>query len=573
MSKNMTKFVEIGRTFSYTFGRFPALRLLHILLGTMMLSLVIAEAIAFFPSRIFWSQEEIHRIERDTLMLLRANVDTTTFPTVSDTVKVGERLMAFSAVRGGVIMNMLGDELGSFGKAPSLRFTDALRDNQVQLSQNGNFIDIYFAQHRTGLAFPVILRLDGEVIHSAVIKRLSESFLVVLGVALISSLVLVVVVALVIVHPMQRLRDAAILATENPDQADSYRLRWTRRDELGEAARAFDQLLASVSVVQQDDIATNQEAMLRAPYAILTYDGKGKLLNANPATLHLFGVTSIDGMTQLPPNYLRLSDNNQRRDVSPIDLVQSGESEQICGVLTAKGLKHCHVTTVTIHRRRSETVSHYVLTLIDISEPISYALSLEGETKRLSAEAQGLRRRLGEQRQLFESCTVIMSNLQQMSATGEVDDGRALPYILIDSLVESWCAEAVRNGLISNRAVTGELPAIRGDIGLVDAIFRQALLAAYTRSPWNRPEIGIEVRQAVIGGELAFDVFSAPHDMVTPEPADPERKLALPIVTMGLKRALTRLGGRIIESRHGDKAFAFVIPAAEGGFRRNSTAA
>ena len=557
---------------------FPNFRLRHIILASLFLSLVLAEGVALLPASIYWRTEEAIRSERDTLMLLRANVDSTTFPTVADTVRLGERLITFSAVRGGVILNMLGDELGVFGMPPTLRLSEAQRGNPSHLSSDQRFLDVYFPQHRTGLAFPLILRLDNSIAEGAVVKRLRDTFLVVLGVALTSSIVLVTIVGILVIRPVLRLRDAATGATEHPTLADTYRLRWSRSDELGQAARALDQLLAGVSVVHQDDIAAYQDAVQGAPYAVLTYDAKGRLINANPAALVLFGAANVDAMNQQPSAYLKVNEGSESRDLTPLDLIETGDTTRFCGVETPKGLKNCYVSVVTVMRRKSQTLMHYVVNLVDISQAVAYSQYLEGKVERLGEDNITLRRRLGEQRQLFESCTIILSNLQSDNrAAGEkaIGGGPEKPFILIESIIDEWCNDAIRNSLILGRRSGGRLPAIRGEANVLNSIFRQALLSAYTHSRWARPILSIEARPALTDGALVFDVVTSSVNGQQGEPSDPSLRTGGMIAMLGLKKALGQVGGRMVETSlsQAEYSLSFAIPVTENDYRRHAVAA
>src|ERR1700733_3024928 len=111
-------------------GRIAAgsLRLRHIILASVLFSLLITEIIVISGTYIIWSNEQYRRLDKETLLMLKANVDTTSFPTLEQTVKMGQRIASFSAVRGGTIYNQMGEQIASFGQRPALSMVTFQRE-------------------------------------------------------------------------------------------------------------------------------------------------------------------------------------------------------------------------------------------------------------------------------------------------------------------------------------------------------------------------------------------------------------------------------------------------------------
>lgn len=555
-----------GKIFNIFGQRLARLRLKHVILGAVLWSLVVAELAILAPAMFLWQRDELQRLEQDTLMLLKANIDITTFPTVADAIKMGERLASFAAVRGGVVMNALGEELGSFGRKPSLTFAQATRGGQLtQLTPDRAFLDVYYPVEKTGLAHPLILRLDASNVNQAVLDRVKERALTVLGVALVAGIVVALVLGIWIVRPVIKLRDAAMAATDDPDRADSFRLRWSRNDELGEAARAFDLLLTAVSIVHQEDLAANQEAIDRSSYAMMTYDPTGKLKLANPAALRLFGMGSLDEFARHPTNYVRMKTVSGTIDVSPAELGAQGDVSQVCAIVTPRGVKRCLLNAVTL-RKKSGAVLRHVVVLVDISKQTSYTEHLESEMAQLQAEAQAQRRRLSEMRGLFESCLIIMSNLQSGAGASE----RALPelkapVVLTERIVNAWHAEASLNGLVQGRLEHNALPPVKGDPDAVEAVFRQALLAVYTRSRTLKPAIAVDAFP-LRNGTARFEVAELPADSDAEQRPDGDSvEAGSAIALLSLSQMVAKLRGQMAAAEHAevDNALAFVLRVTE----------
>lgn len=525
-----------------------SIRLRTLLLISVLASLALACLLTVLPLISYWRQQAMAELEYEILSLLRANVDATTFPTVADTIKVGERLMGFTAVRGGLVINKLGDELGAFGQAPSLAVNAGEPGIRLQPTVKEQYLDIFFPPSRTGLVYPVVLRVDRRMITTSVTKHISESFFLIAASSVIASLTLAGFVILFVIRPISLIRRAALRAVETPEKAETFRLRWSRRDEIGQTSSALDQLLVGLSVAQQEDGLVNHEALQRCPNAVLTFDVRGKLMTANGPALDMFEVLDADQLARRPQAFLLTGQGLSRQEATPAEFIAEGKNRQICGVRTPSGAKYCHGSYFAIHNRKTQAILYYVLTLVDLSMVEAQLNELTENGKQQSATIDVLRRRLGEQRQLFESCSIIMNNLQDARASSPPLSTRQ-PLVEIDNVVNVWCQEAIQNGLIAGRVLTGELPTLRGDREILDAIFRQALLAAYSRSIWRKPVMGILAEQSEGGQETVFSVFSEPLANDAAENTGDERKFAAPIATLGLQRALARIGGRMVPER------------------------
>lgn len=566
----MNKLSRKGLAIGAAAAILTALRLRWSMLGAMLFSLLLAIIITYFPLRNHWQQDEIKRVEQETLALLRVNVETTTFPTVADTVKLGSRLMTLSLVMGGIVVNTLGDELGAFGVLPRLTLAEARRDSPIQRSQEDRYVDIFFEPSRSGLAFPLILRLDGTKIAAGVFRQANVMAMHVSVVVLVTFIILMAFLEYIVISPARALRDAAGAASANPRSADTFRLRWRRKDELGEAAVAVDVLLANLSLLHHDDMVMTNEAILRSGLSFLTYDDSGQLLNANRAALQFFAADDVDELATRSSSYLRIKEQNRWRHLTPIDLVNSSRFEANCDVLTPSGPKHCLVSIVSIPFRSKRATIHHMVTIVDVSDAMVHARQSEDDVKKMSGQIEDLHRRLSEQRQLFESCTIIMSTLQtDNTATPAI--GQTTSLIAVDQLVESWCAEAVRNRLIAGRVLSGTLPTLHCHPVLFNTVIRQSLQAAYTASSWAKPAIGMAVRQD--RAHMIFETFSAAPVGLPREAADDERQLALPIAILGLQRALAALGGRLIALPADGNPLSFTLPVEAAGAHLQITAA
>jgi PAS domain-containing protein len=533
----------------------------RVVLLAVLASVLVAEIAFLAPALLLWRHQEIVALEERALGLLRANVDATGFPSLAETVRVGERLMRFSEVRGGIIYNGVGDEVASFGTRPALGIGQALREGTTRrLSADSAFLDAYFGQDRSGFAHAIVLRMDATGVPATVFGRMADKAVVVLLVSLLSGIAVALVITFTVVRPVVRLRDAAISATDNPDKAETHRLKWTRDDELGEAARAFDMLLVAVSVTHQEDLAANQEATERSSFAILTYDGNGRLSTANGAAIRLFGVRDLDALASLDTTFVRMRGAGGVIDVSPVELAARGDVFDSITVVTPLGLKRCIVNATAI-RKRTGGILRTIVSLVDVTSQATNTERLESEKSALKGEIIERTKRLGEMRALFESCLVIMDALRDANEQAEeADDEEAeAPLWRADKIVNGWFAEASRNGLVRGRLEHNILPYARGEQSDLEAVFRQALILIYTRAESAQPALAVEAIE-MQEGVSRFEVFEQRGDSNARDAGKAAAGIAL--ARLGLAHALKRTGGEMLDLAPNDlrNVVAFSLP-------------
>jgi PAS domain-containing protein len=543
-------------------ARVARARVRHIVAAAVVLGAVCAEIAVLVPAALLTHQEEVRRLETETLMMLRANVDPTSFLTVPEAVRVGHRLTTFSIVRGGTIVNVLGEELGSFGLPPALTFPAVRRDGVTRLlTPRQDYLDVFFSADATGLAHPLILRLDASRVPSGVIARLLEKAGTVLVVALVVGVAIALMLTFLIVRPILKIRDAATAATDDPGRADTFRLGWKRSDEVGDAGRAFDLLLTAVSIVHQEDLAASQEAVQRSAFASLTYDPGGRLMNANAAALKLFGVATQEQIASLDEDYVRLQTVGESIDISPIALLSRGDVAQLVSVVTPKGVRRCYMSATTV-RRKNSTVLRHMVSFLDLSwyQP-TQPKPASSDSAELAKENASLRQRSAELRAFFESCLSLLSAVELPSTREPVEPDESAPIVPTDRIVNGWFTEAVRSGLVAPRAAPTPLPAVRGAPETVEAVFRQALLTVYTRSPLLKPVLSVS-GSVVDRGLAAFEIGEAVADINAPQ-RGPEHasQAGAAIATLAFTQALHKIGGKLADvGAPGRRALLFWVP-------------
>jgi PAS domain-containing protein len=535
-------------------------RIVHIILGAALWGLVIAELAILLPSLFIWQREQITRLELATLALTRANVDGTGFPTVDQVVRMGERLVRVSDVRGGAIYNAIGEEIASFGERPTLGAGAVRREGRTQeRSGDGRRIDFFMPREATGLGNNMVLRVDSSSVNAEVMTRAIDKAQGILISAAVAALAVIVILVFAIVRPILKLRDAAIAATDNPDRAEQFRVKWTRRDELGEAARALDMLLTAVSVTHQEDLAAGQAATEKSHHAVITYDHNGRLTAANAATLKLFGLKTLDEFMRGAQEFVRVPGQDGMVDITPVALLGRGDISQTVQIVTSTVVRRCQFSGIVIQKRDGR-VLRYVVTLVDISKQAAYTEALEAEVARAQGEATRSKRQLAELRAMFESCLVLLEATSGAVTAASVETGEEEPIALSDRILNLWYTDAQKAGLVEGRLEHGILPPVRGQTELVEAVFRQALTLVYTRS--TQEKVTLRVSAEAVGAEHATFTVSEIIRANTPRAKAGAAIVAgRAIALAGLSLAVRKIGGRIDDADLPGNGLAMTLPA------------
>lgn len=535
----------------------------NLLLGIVVFLIVtLVQGIHLFFAYEVLRRDAVLRLESEALTAIRSNLEPTAFPNAAETLAIGERLMRHSAVRGGIVTNALGDEVAAFGARPQLAFAQAMREgSRSGPAAGGTASDLLLTAQATGLAFPIILRLDTRAAIASATQQVQSAALAALAISFGASLLASLAFTFVVVRPIVRLARAATAAADDPTRADMQRLNWTRRDELGDAGRALDLLIMGLSVVYQEDLAATREAVQRSNFANLTYDPTGRLMSANPAALKLFGVETVEDLSNLRQDYLELETENGRIQSTPLDVVTQGEFSDVVTVSTPRGDRRCHLDATTVVKK-SGAVMRHTLTLSDLTKQLTYADHLKGECTRLQAARSEDRRRIAEMKGLFESCLVILSRAIGIeSAPKPAAIPETAPTVVTERIVTQWFADARRNGLVQGRLEHEVLPPVRGTTETVENVFRQAMLAVHTRASTLKP--GLAIDSELRGADIWFQVSEIDPgtlaERVTGTSQPPGQAAALS--HMALTQALAAAGGRSAPPRASGNVVAFVLPA------------
>lgn len=535
-----------------------SLRLRHQILVCVLASILITECLVIGISYVMWTGNQFGRLDQETLLMLKANVDSTSFLSVNETLRMGERISGFSNVRGGTIYNRLGQDIASFGMHPALSMLTFERENRRHyVTQDQAFLDMYYPTELTGLAHPMVLRIDAKRVPQILKETLKEKAWTTLMIAFLSAIAIVFLLSMTVIGPVLKLREAVLQATDNPNMADRAKLNWKRGDEFGDVARALDMLFTGVSTVYQEDLAAMQEATQQTAIAMLTYDAGSHLINANTAAMRLFGISLHDNMRAISENFIRRFDGASTKDISPLDLLTEDPPIKTVNVITNSGLKRCLMNGVVVHKRNGMPL-RTIISLIDVTKSAKEKEDFKTEALSLKEKNIALTRRTAEMRNLFQSCMILLSTPQQpdeIAADAATPEGKRArgAVVLTDRFVNAWYQEARRAHLIDSELEHGVLPPVYGAPEQVEAIFRQAFMAVYSQAQNEKPVICIVARPAG-SDQHCYEVYEQPN--IGAQRALDETLIAGAKLSLAsLRRSVQAIGGRMEEAEPGRVRF------------------
>ncbi len=392
------------------------MRLRHTILLSVFISILLTETFVIVGNYALWKRDEIGKLDQEALLMLKANISSTSFLSVQETLEMGRRITGISVVRGGTVYTRMGEQIASFGAPPVLSMLTFQREHIRRLTSiNETYLDIFYPPEITGLANPVVLRIDTSGISYLLKQRLLEKGITTLSVAFLSSIVIVFLLSYSVINPILQLRNAVLNAMDHPSATEGLRLSWKRGDEFGEIAKALDMLFLNISIDNHEDLMAVKESLKQSAFAVLTYDQNWRLTNANEAALNLFGAKTQQDIAERNENYIRHKSDTGIKDLSPRYFIQNENIMRPVNIVTPWGLKRCFMNAIIV-RKRANTVSRIVITFVDITQLVRHAEALKKKNIELSGDKADLAHRVHEMRALFQNCLTLLSASKQMQS-------------------------------------------------------------------------------------------------------------------------------------------------------------
>ncbi|MCC0056878.1 MAG: PAS domain-containing protein [Rhodobiaceae bacterium] len=509
------------------------------------------------PLYLNFKQEHNANIVTQARNYLSSVVDVGRLPSIDVMVTRGEALSRSSDLVGGMFLNSAGDVKGVFGQRPTLKWIDiaaSANPDAVQVITDGRYHEFYLSPARSGINMGAIIRYDGSNLWRLVQVRLVTFVILGLLGTIAITVVTMVIVAAMVMYPIQRMRDTIEFALNQPAKARKNLSRFDARDEVGAMSRALDRLLTLLSEAHGGNVLTPSAVLEHIPNPVITFDEHDQVTNANRAALDIFGAELVADLNSLDWSQQVLIAGEP---VSLEDLMSDGQFQGAGELITPSGTIACLIGG---NRMAAEDDGPKGRCLIfTVADELLEDMRREHRLRvDLERRAGSLKRRNESLRQMLEACITLIT-------------GGGEPASLISTNPERCISGWLENGGAGNSVVTAvdytSLPPILSDPQDARRIFEWALTTLSLRSRASETRLALEVK--VVGEDRAEFTFREPEDLKqdTGEAALIDADADVTVLLGAVGRLVARQKGRMIDAggeREGNR-IVFQLPIDVAG--------
>lgn len=463
----------------------PRLRLAGKMVFAVLVSLVLVEIAWLSASYKTKSSRLAEEVETRARLLLAAAVDPRSFPTLSNEIAVIERLKPVAHIAGARLEDTAGEPLAVVGDAPDLTVLQAQHDKiTFRMSAGRRFLDVYVPAKEIKFDHAMVVRVDLAPAYAELRRSLLSEAITVVNIVVLTSTGLFFALYPLLFRPLARIRDAIICGVNDLDIADQFVIRWKRKDELDDLAKAVNRLLYGASKNYNDMLQTAHDVVSKSPIAALVYTPEGEVGFANKAAFEMFGVESTEEFGALDQAFLTL--NADEDEVAPPETVQKALAKgPYCDegrVLTWRGSRHMICMGATINRMDG-SVRRYIAQFLDMDLAMPRIAKLAVVSERATQRRILADKRSMKLRVMLESCLTIL---------GEQDEQEKYDIGIVeaDQVIIAW-AQAYASVGMARRVLYNRLPELSGNRRWVAILFRQALSYTDFSSAYRNSEIKV----------------------------------------------------------------------------------
>lgn len=527
------------------------------LVGKMVLavlaSLLVAEATWLSVSYVRERADIPRKAEQKTRLLLEAAVDTRNFATLTSEKAVLDRLRTLAGIVGARLEDTAGEPLAVVGLEPDVTVLEALRHEVgARMSADRAYLDVYVPADDLKFRHPMIVRVDLAAYYAELHRALIGTAMTVVNIVVLTTTGLFLALYPILFRPLARIRAAIMSGVSDLDIADSFQIRWDRKDELDDLAGAVNQLLFSASKNYSDTLHTAHEALSKSPVATLVYKPGGELTYANPAALELFGRDSVGELAAEPPGFVILGTDANAPAVTVEAMLANGPVSEEGLVLTRDG-PHAMICMGDIGYRSDGTIRRVVAQFLDMDRVLARMarlarMSERATRRRIFADQRSLKLRV-----MLESCLGILDD-------DDARVGAATSIIDVEQTIRTWARVHAAVGR-ARRVLYNRLPEIAGNPGIILPLFRQALSYADFSSAYRDSELRVIATRR--DHMVRFDISEQPGEASARKGSSEINNAGeLTLCLSALSALVEKCGGtlEIDDNRDRPVAFSFTVP-------------
>lgn len=493
------------------------------------------------------------RTEAQIRLLLQAAFDPRSFPTLETERAVVERLTNVAHVVGARIEDTAGEPLADIGEGPEMTVLEARRESiSSRVSADRKYLDLHVPPDEVGFAHAMVLRVALEPYYGNVLGSLLQTGLTVFNIVVLTSTGLFLALYPILFRPLARIRTAIMRGVGDLDIADTFIIKWKRKDELNDLAQAVNMLLAGASKNYNEFLHTSHELVANSPVAAIAYRSDGEMTFANQAAFDLFGVEDMAELSQLDQAFLLLKGAASDQPVTVESALVDGPYLDEGQVITPSGPRHM-VCLGNISYRMDGSVRRYLAKFLDMDVAMPRIARLAAHSDRATQRRIAAEQRAVRLRVMLESC------LSLIDTDGEFHNDE-VGIVQADTIIITWARIYASVGR-ARRVLYNRLPQLSGHRKRLTVLFRQALSYAEFVSDYTDSEL--KVLAVTESNMVRFDFTEIiPEEATRKEPGERTGESEITLCRGAIIQLVHQCGGHaaLPESHDGPVKFSFTIP-------------
>ena len=224
---------------------------------TVLLSILVIEAVVLVPSYLRYESELLNRLEDAGKAAAIAAFSPRAHAGTYDLMQTGELLNRSPHFRGVRLFRSDGTPIGSFGEAPAL--TPAGDGARRDRTADGTGLDTIWMPDATGLPFVIAARLNTADIDPALTAFVWRILGLVLVISFGVAATTVLILSRQVLRPILQLRQRLLAVREDTAHVGRHALSYPKADEIGDIVDSFNDLLKRVSNVHIGELRQREE--------------------------------------------------------------------------------------------------------------------------------------------------------------------------------------------------------------------------------------------------------------------------------------------------------------------------
>jgi PAS domain-containing protein len=486
-------------------------------------------------------------------LLLQAAVDPRTFPNLETERAVVERLTEVAHVVGACIEDTAGEPLAKIGQLPTMTVLEARRENiSARVSPDRNFLDLYVPAEEIGFAHSMMLRVNLLPYYNNVLGLVLDTGLTVVNIVILTSTGLFLALYPILFQPLSRIRNAIMRGVGDLDIADTFMIKWNRKDELNDLAMAVNMLLAGASKNYNETLHTSHEVIANSPVAAIAYRSNGELSFANQSALELFGVGDVAELAKQDQSFLLLKGATHEQPITVESALVDGPFLDEGEVITPGGQRHM-VCIGNITYRMDGTVRRYLAQFLDMDVAMPRIAQLAAHSDRATQRRIAAEQRAVRLRVMLESCLCLID-------TDDETQNEDVSIVHADTIIITWARIYASVGK-ARRVLYNRLPQLSGHRKRLTMLFRQLLSYADFVSDYTDSEL--KVLAVTESNMVRFDITEVvPEDSTPKVQAERTGEGEITLCRGAIIHLVNQCGGvaDLPESHDGTVKYSITIP-------------